>query len=429
MPPLTERSALALAAAIRAGEVSAREVVEDHIERYERFHARVNAIVVPRFDEARAEADAADARIAAADPDDVPPPLLGVPFTAKEMFAVRGMPHSGGLVARREVRADTTAPLVQRLLDAGAILLGLTNPSELSLWIESNNRVYGRTSNPYDLARTAGGSSGGEAAAVGCGGSPIGVGTDTGGSTRIPAFFCGVFAHKPSLGLVPHTGGYPPIHGDTKRMVTYGPLARRAEDLMPVLRAISGPDGVDPLVGEVELGDPAEVSLDGLPVLVSERAFVQPMARELLGARERAAGALAAAGARVERLALPQMRRTFEPALATLGDGGKASLLAILEEAGEAPMTLRSALRRGGDHTLPVRLVALIEILGRRSLTRRAPRAIARGRDFAEELAGTIGDGVLLHPPFRAWPGATGARPAACCSRSPPRCSTWPGCR
>ncbi len=118
----------------------------------------------------------------------------------KESVALQGMPHSAGLVARAELRAGRTAPAVQGLIDAGAIALGVTNTSELTLWIESENRLYGRTSNPYDASRTAGGSSGGEGAAVGAGGSVFGVASDIAGSIRIPAFFCGVFGHKPSPG-------------------------------------------------------------------------------------------------------------------------------------------------------------------------------------------------------------------------------------
>ena len=135
---------------------------------------------------------------------------------------------------------------MQRLIEAGAIPLGVTNTSELTLWIESSNNLYGRTSNPYDPTRTAGGSSGGEGAAVGCGGSPFGVGADIGGSIRIPALFCGVFGHKPSSGLVPNTGMYPPTPGEAGRMLGTGVIARRAEDLMPLLRLIAGPDGADP---------------------------------------------------------------------------------------------------------------------------------------------------------------------------------------
>ena len=394
---LTQRSATALARAIREGEVSSREVLEAHIEMCERYQPRTGAIAVERFDAARDEADAADARIAN-DHDGELPPLLGVPCTIKESFAVKGMPNCAGLVARRDHRAETTAPTVQRLIDAGAIPLGLTNISELTLWCESDNRVYGRSSTPYDPSRAAGGSSGGEGAAVGSGASPFGLGSDIAGSIRVPAFFCGVFGHKPSNGLVPHTGSYPIPHGEAKRLLGFGPLARRGEDLMPVLRILSGPDGADPLVtGEPQLGDPASVSLEGLRVVISESAFVQPIKRELLAARERAAGALAAAGARLERVRLPKMRHVGEAYLATLSDGD--TLAEVLQEGGAKPLTVRSALRRGGPHTVPVRVLALLEQANRLSSPRRASKAIAWGHAYACEIAETIGDGVLLHPP------------------------------
>ena len=140
--------------------------------------------------------------------DDLPL-LHGVPCTVKESISLKGMPNSAGLVARSEHRAETTAPSAQRLLDAGAIPLGVTNVSELTMWIESDNRVYGRTHNAYDRKRIAGGSSGGEGAAVGSGGSPIGLGSDIAGSIRIPAFFNGVFGHKSSSNLVPNTDMFP----------------------------------------------------------------------------------------------------------------------------------------------------------------------------------------------------------------------------
>jgi len=154
----TERSALDLARAIRTGETSSRSVVEAHIEQLERTHARINAIVVNRYERAREEADTADALVAeASDPESLPP-LHGVPCTIKESIAMLGMPNCAGLVSRRDWRSTENAPTVQRLLDAGAIPLGVTNTPELCLWIETENRTYGRTNNAYDPDRTAGGS-------------------------------------------------------------------------------------------------------------------------------------------------------------------------------------------------------------------------------------------------------------------------------
>ena len=399
--PLTQRSATELAAAIRAGETSAREVVETHVERLRRVNPTLNAVVADRYEAALADADAADARVAAAGDPAVLPPLLGVPCTIKESIALAGMPNSTGLVARAALRCEQTAPAAQRMIDAGAIPLGVTNTSELCMWIESDNRVYGRTSNPYDATRIAGGSSGGEGAAVGSGGSPVGLGSDVGGSIRGPAFFNGVFGHKPTPGLVPMTLSYPPVRegSEVARIVANGPLARRAEDLMPLLRLLAGPDGVDPATRAVELGDPVSVSLDGLRVVVPEDAFVSPIARELLAARERAAGALAAAGARVERVAMKAMRGIYEPYLSTLGDG-EETLQELIVSEGAEPSTWRSLLRRGGPHTTPTRLLIGAERLSARAPARRAERAIEAGRAFARSVAETIGDGVMLFPPY-----------------------------
>ena len=295
-PALTLRSATALAAAIRGGEVSAREVVQAHIDRLHTRQPRTNAIACDRFTEALDEADAADARVKAGGEL---PPFLGVPCTVKESISVAGMPNCAGLVALKDRRSDTNAPAVQRLVDAGFIPLGVTNTSEMTMWIESVNRVYGRTRNAYDPHRTAGGSSGGEGAAVGSGGSPVGLGSDIGGSIRVPAFFNGVFGHKPSPGLVPNTGQYPNTEGEAAFMLTLGPLARHAEDLMPVTRIIAGPDGVDERCVARELGDPTTVDLKKLRVLLADDASLLPARKELREARDAAARALEERGAKL----------------------------------------------------------------------------------------------------------------------------------
>lgn len=399
--PLAQRSASDLAAAIRTGETTARAAVEAHVALLRRANPTLNAVVADRYDAALADADAADARVAAAGDPAGLPPLLGVPCTIKESIALAGMPNSTGLVARAGFRSPATAPAAQRLLDAGAIPLGVTNTSELCMWIESDNRVYGRTANPYDATRIAGGSSGGEGAAVGSGGSPIGLGSDVGGSIRGPAFFNGVFGHKPTPGLVPMTLTYPPVRegSEVARMVANGPLARRAEDLMPLMRLLAGPDAGDPSGRDVELGDPAAVSLAGLRVVVPEDCFVSPIARELLAAREQAAGALVAAGARVERVSMRSMRGIYEPFLSALGDGDETLQELLVGEGAEAS-TWRSLLRGGGPHTTPTRLLLGAERLSARTSAARTRKAIEAGRAFAREVEETIGDGVMLFPPY-----------------------------
>lgn len=403
MSALTARSATALAAAITRRELTASDVMESHIAVLERTHAQLNAVVADRFAEARSEARAIDQRIAGSALRGEPleslelRPLLGVPFTVKESIALEGMPNSAGLVARRAVRASQSATVVKRLVEAGAIPVGVTNTSELTLWIESENPLYGRTNNPYDPTRAAGGSSGGEGAAVGSGGSVFGVGADIGGSIRVPALFCGVFGHKPSAGLLPNTGMWPTTAGEAENLLAVGPLTRRAEDLLPLLKVMAGPDGWDTRTVEMELGDPSAVSLDGLRVTLVEDSSLLPMSRDLRDARERAVGALAAAGARIHRVSLPSWRNALLPFLAALQNTGTDStrIKALLKEAGErAP--LPALLFGQGQHTLPTRLTVLAEALPARGATR--DKLLANGAALAAELNEAIGDGVLLHP-------------------------------
>jgi fatty acid amide hydrolase 2 len=414
LPDSTERSAVDLAEAIRRREFTAAEVIDAHIDRLERTGARLNALVANRFEAARSRAAEIDQEIARAailgqSPDSMPP-FLGVPFTVKESIALAGMPNTAGVLGRRGHNAFATATAVSRLIDAGAVPLGVTNTSELTLWIESDNPVYGRTNNPYDESRTAGGSSGGEAAVVATTGVAFGVGSDIGGSIRIPAMFCGVFGHKPSSGLVPSAGMWPTRTGEAAEMLALGPITRHAADLMPLLRIMAGPEEPDPIAEETEppaiapqqtvLREPSEVSLDGLTVTVVEDSSLLPMDRELRDARERAVGALASAGAITRTVSMPEWRTMLLPFLAVLQDTDEesAGVAELLREAGEPHTSLFSLVfGSAGGHTLPTRLALLAEALPS-SLTGGRPKLLARARDLAERLEEAIGDGVLLHP-------------------------------
>jgi fatty acid amide hydrolase 2 len=396
---LTERSASDLARAIRTGETTSRDVVEAHIERLERMHERINAVVFDRYDAARADADAADARVAAtADPDDLPP-FHGVPCTIKEAIATAGMPNCAGLVSRHAIRIDKNAPTVQRMIDAGAIPLGVTNTPELCLWIETENRQYGRTNNAYSVNRTAGGSSGGEGAAVGSGGSPLGLGADIGGSIRIPAFFNGVFGLKPSPGIVPSTGQFPTTHTEVAaRMLTIGPIVRRAEDLMPMLRVIAGPDGIDPYMRDVTLGDPADVNIADTKILLSEDTSFVPVSRELRAARLRAAEALEQAGATVETVSLRSMKRALELYLAVLKLEAGVSVADLIVAEGSLKVGLRAGLKRKGPHTRALRLLLMSEWMTGKMPQGSLRKAAAAREAFETEMKDAIGDAVLLHP-------------------------------
>lgn len=233
-------SAKMMAQAVRRGDISAEALVAAHFERIDAVNPRLNAVVQLDRDNARETARAMDLRRAAGA---ALPPLAGVPFTVKDSFDTAGIVSTAGTTGRRNHRPERDATVVKRLRQAGAVLLGKTNTPELTLSFETDNLVYGRTNNPYDLDRTPGGSSGGAAAIVACGGAAFDIGSDTSGSLRVPAHFCGVAALKPTVGSVPRTGHI--IANDERTQI--GPIARRVEDLGLILPIMEGPDGIDPL--------------------------------------------------------------------------------------------------------------------------------------------------------------------------------------
>lgn len=402
MNPLLLDSATGLARRIRIGEVSSLTVVRTHIDRIRVVNPVLNAVVAERFEAALDEARAADRRLRDEGAEGLPP-FHGVPCTIKEAFALTGMPHTSGLVAREGVTAAQDATGVARLRAAGAIPLGVTNVSELCMWMESHNHVYGRTRNPYDPRRTVGGSSGGEGSVVGAGGSPFGLGADIGGSIRMPAFFCGVFGHKPTGGLVPSTGQFP--NGESaalRRILTTGPIARRAEDLHPLLRILAGPDGHDPGCREAPLGDPAAVRLDELTVLDVPDNGVTPVHPELRAAQERVVRYLADRGARVRRARIPALRASlpiWASMLSAADDTSYRELLGQGERIHIGRELLRSLWGRS-PYTIPSLGLALLEQIPER-LPTGAGKMIARGRALRQELVERIGpEGVMLYPSY-----------------------------
>jgi len=226
---LTSLGAAELVAELRSGGISATAAVEAHIARIEGFEPALNAIVVRRFDRARAEAAAADAAAGSGEPLG---PLHGLPITLKEQFLLEGTPTTFGFEWRRMHVAGHTGPVVSALRAAGAIVLGKTNVSQTLGFHEADNPVYGITRNPWDVSRTPGGSSGGEAAIIAAGGSPLGLGGDLGGSIRIPAHFTGVAALKPTSGRLPPDDTPSDIATVPRQLPAQpGPMARDVGDL------------------------------------------------------------------------------------------------------------------------------------------------------------------------------------------------------
>lgn len=299
MDEIVSASATALARAIRDRELSAVEVVEAHLRRIEAVNPALNAVVHLDSDGALAAAQAADAALANRSADAVGP-LHGVPVTIKDNLDVAGMPCTGGTLGRRDWVPAEDATVVARLRAAGAIVLGKTNLPEMALAFVTDNLVYGRTNNPYDLGRTPGGSSGGEAAMIAAGGSPLGVGNDMAGSVRLPAHFCGIAGLKPTTGRIPLTGYFTPMGGILKPFWQNGPMARRVEDLALGLAIMAGPDGHDSGVSPALLGEPSAVDLSTLRVAVHADNGLAPPTPETTDAIQCAASALRNAGVTVE---------------------------------------------------------------------------------------------------------------------------------
>jgi amidase len=291
-------SASDMLAMLDARQVSSAELVEMHIERIERLNAPINAIIIRTFERARASAAEADRRRALGETG----ALLGLPFTLKESNEVAGLPCTAGMEVFRDHVPAADGPLPAATFAAGAALLGKTNiPAALADW-QSDSPIYGRTNNPYDLGRSPGGSTGGGAAALAAGLTPLEFGSDIGGSTRVPATFCGVYGLRPSETAVPRTGSFPmsALPNVTAVLAVQGPLARTAADLELGLDAVSGPEVGEDVGWKLTIPRARAESLRGLRVAVLPAIDWVPVDGEILAAQETLAGALSRAGATVK---------------------------------------------------------------------------------------------------------------------------------
>ncbi len=242
------RAPTELSAALAAKKVSAVELAQDAIGRIERHDGKINAICVRDFERGLEAARAADAALARGETR----PLLGIPMTVKESYNVAGLPTTWGFPEHKDFVPPEDALSISRVKDAGGVILGKTNvPVGLGDW-QSYNEIYGTTNNPFDLGRTPGGSSGGSSAALAAGYGALSLGSDIGGSLRVPAFHCGVYAHKPTFALVPSRGHtpppLPPLPFD-RDLSVIGPMARSAADLSLLLDVIAGPDPMEAGIG------------------------------------------------------------------------------------------------------------------------------------------------------------------------------------
>ncbi|MEX1254824.1 MAG: amidase [Dehalococcoidia bacterium] len=319
---LTTVSAAALARAIRDKQVSSREAVEAHLRRIEAVNPKLNAVAVVDGDRALSRARELDDALARGENAG---PLHGVPFTVKDWIEVAGVPCAAGIEARRNFIPKHDATVVERMRSAGGVFLGKTIDNAVN-----RNAVYGSVANPYDVSRTPGESSSGEAAIIAAGGSPVGLGSDSGGSLRYPAHCCGIATLKPTAGRVPLTGHFARIDVMNDPRTQIGPLARDVDDLALVLPIIAGPDGRDAGVVPVPLEDWTRVDLRGLRVATFSQFEASAHSAAALGvearkvragaiadadtvaAVERAAGALRDAGASIEERLPPRIEESWD---------------------------------------------------------------------------------------------------------------------
>lgn len=278
---------------IRDGVISPSELLEAHLRQIEARNPSLNSFVFVRAAEARAEAGRAEAQIARGEPLGM---LHGVPVTVKDSFDVTGLPTCAGSHFRTPVPAARDAAAVARLRAEGAIVLGKTNTPEMLASYETDNFLTGRTNNPWDLERTPGGSSGGEAASIAACCSPGGIGTDGGGSIRVPAHFCGIAGLKPTPGRIPTTGHFPALGYPGGLWSVAGPMARSATDLRLLFSVLAGYDAEDPFSVPDALRLPAVAPLR---IGVWEQFYSVPAHPEIRAAVRRGAALLAGPGREV----------------------------------------------------------------------------------------------------------------------------------
>jgi Asp-tRNA(Asn)/Glu-tRNA(Gln) amidotransferase A subunit family amidase len=294
---------------IRSKKLSPVELVESHLGRIASLEPKLNAFVHLDADRARAQARAAETAVSVSEP---PGPLRGVPLTIKSCIDVAGWPCPAGSLLRKDYVPRTDAPLVARLKSAGAVLLGNTNTPEFLMAYETDNLLTGKTSNPWNLKYSAGGSSGGEAAAIAAGCSMGGVGSDGGGSLRVPAHFCGICGLKPTPGRIPTTGHFPSGAGAFGWIGVVGPMARTIADVRALFEVMAGPDAGDAHSAPVPVSSYPEKELRSTRIGVLESSALGKGTPETRAAIDRAAKMLSDHGFAVESFEMQGLDRAFE---------------------------------------------------------------------------------------------------------------------
>jgi amidase len=323
-------SARQMAGKVRRREVSSVELVQAHLGQIERIDPTIHAVTLILQDSALHDAEAADRRLASGEACG---PLHGVPVSIKDSIDIGGVLTTAGTLGRRNAPpAAEDATLVRRLREAGAIPIAKTNLPDLLFSFESDNLIFGRTNNPHNSECTSGGSSGGEAALIAASGSPLGLGSDSAGSVRLPAHFCGIASIKPTSGRLPRSGHVPPAGGWIERLWQIGPMARSVADLRLAMQVLAGEDGADFTSPPVPLLEPPD--LRNLRVAFFDDNGFAACIPPVKDAVRRCAGFLSQTGAAVEQERPPGVERAYELEMAIFGADGAEGIDVYLTEHG-----------------------------------------------------------------------------------------------
>ena len=410
---LWRQSATTLSAMLGRREVGAREVLAAHLERIDAVDARIHAFTEVLREQAQADAEASDARRARGEERG---PLDGVPVTVKECFDVAGRATTLGIPSWAGRIAERDSAMVTALRQAGAVVLGRTNLSQTMLYVEARNPVFGQTANPWSLAHSPGGSSGGEGAAVAAGMSPLGVGTDIGGSIRTPAHFCGVAGFKPSLDRLPMRGYRTVLAGQEAVRGMGGPVARSVDDLALLFRAFARLDlpSLDPRVPPLGWPEPESVRLDALRIGFYCDDGVLGPSKAVSRAVNRAAEVLRARGCAVKPFEPPDVRGVLSAYLGALSADGGAGIVAALAGGEVDPVleplrrmaSVPGAARRLGAHAArafgQANLALMLEAMGGKTVSElwALTDRLRTQRSTLVDAMESSGVDVLLCPPF-----------------------------
>jgi Asp-tRNA(Asn)/Glu-tRNA(Gln) amidotransferase A subunit family amidase len=324
-------SLVAIAEGVRARKLSPVELVDVHLARIHELNPKLNAFVTVDSIRACDQAKLAEAALSSGAKSKSIGPLHGVPVSVKSSIDVAGLPCECGSVLRKGSVPSDDAPLVKRLRAAGAIILGNTNVPEFLMAYETDNLLHGWTNNPWDLSRTPGGSSGGEAAAIAAGCSAGGVGSDGGGSIRIPAHYTGVCGLKPTPGRIPSTGHFPGSAGPFAQLGVVGPMARTVRDVERLFEVMAGPDPGDPASAPVPLRRWSEQEIRKLGVAYFVDDDVTPVTSETAAAVRAAADALRAQGFRVAEWRPQNLDRVWQQWWNLFGRAGQMAFAPTIE--------------------------------------------------------------------------------------------------